>query len=115
MAMAMAVTGALVLIMIGYKAAGKGLVLGALFSAVNFAVMGEMLPSRIGREKRQAFFFSLVSILFRYGLMAVPLIISIKSDQFHVAATIAGLFMVQVAIVGEHVWRAFGSDKQKEG
>jgi hypothetical protein len=98
-AMFIAIVLALILIMLGYKEMAKGLVLGALFSVINFVLMGESLQSRLGRSRRGGTMVSFLLIFLRFGLMAIPLIVSIRYDQYHIVATIAGLFMVQAIIL----------------
>ena len=44
-AMVVAIVGGMILILVGHKALGKGLVLGTIFSVLNFIVMGECLYS----------------------------------------------------------------------
>ena len=102
------VTG-LLLIVVGYKPEAKGLVLGCLFSIVNFVLIGETLPMRMGKTRRGAFIVSLASISFRFFLMAIPLIVAVKSDQFNVFAVIPGLLMVQFVILIDHFSAALPS------
>jgi hypothetical protein len=92
----------LVMILAGYKPVGKGLILGSLFSVINFVLMGETLPVKMGKSRRKAIFWSLGSILFRYLLMAIPLWLAIKMEQFSLIASICGLFMVQLMILADH-------------
>lgn len=92
-----------VFILAGQKPVCKGLVLGTLFSVINFVLMGETLPIKMGRSKRQAVLFSLGSILFRYLLMAIPLFVALKMDQFNLIASVCGLFMVQATILADHL------------
>ena len=84
------------------SAVGKGLILGTVFSIVNFILIGEMIPHKIGKTKGKTFGLSLGSIFFRYFLMAVPIIMAVKLDQFHLVSVIAGIFMVQLMILGDH-------------
>jgi hypothetical protein len=98
---------ALVLILAGLPSAGKGLVLGSLFSVLNFVLMGQTLPLRLGRTRNAAFGISLGSLGFRYALLAIPLIVAIRYDVFHPAATVVGMFMVQIVILADHVAAAF--------
>ena len=93
----------LVMILAGHKPVGKGLILGSLFSVINFVLMGETLPVKMGKSKQKAFIFSLGSILFRYLLMAIPLFLAIKMEQFSLIASICGLFMVQMMILADHL------------
>jgi len=104
----------LVMILAGYKPVGKGLILGSLFSVINFVLMGETLPVKMGKSKRKAFFFSLGSILFRYLLMAIPLLLAIKMQQFNLIASICGLFMVQLMILADHFVVAIFSGHNKQ-
>ncbi len=83
----------------GYKSIGKGFVLGSIFSIINFIIMGETLPYRIGRSKKKTIFVSLCSIGTRYLLMAVPIIMSIRMEQFNFFSVISGLFIVQVVLM----------------
>ena len=41
----------LVFIIAGQKPLGKGLILGTIFSVINFILIGETLPLRIGKTK----------------------------------------------------------------
>jgi hypothetical protein len=90
----------------GLRPMGKGLILGAVFSAINFILMATALPIRIGLGRKKAFLFSLGSIQIRYALMAVPLVIALKlkQDLFAVSTVAVGLFMVQLAILGDQLW-----------
>jgi hypothetical protein len=101
-AMAAAVLIGLVFILFDRNAIGKGLILGTLFSIVNFVIIGETLSWRNDKSQTKAFGISLGSIAFRFALMASPLFIAIKYEQFNLIATIAGLFMVQLAILADH-------------
>jgi hypothetical protein len=104
----------LVMILAGQTPVGKGLILGTLFSVINFVLMGETLPVKMGKSRQKAFFFSLGSILFRYLLMAIPLFLAIKMDQFNLVASICGLFMVQLMILADHfIVSIFSSDKKQ--
>jgi hypothetical protein len=87
------------LIVAGQSAFGKGLMLGTLFSTVNFVLMGEALPYKWGLSKRKSFVISLSSMLLRYVLLAVPLVIAAKYDQFHMVSTVVGIFMIQAMIL----------------
>ena len=94
-------------VLLGYKAMAKGVVLGALFSVLNFVMIGEILPIIVGNARRRASFVSFGSIAFRYLLMAVPLVMAVKLEWLDFAATVAGLFMVQFVIMGDHLISRF--------
>jgi len=90
-------------ILAGYKPVGKGLVLGTLFSIINFILIGQSLPLGLEKSKRKAFLRSLVSIILRYALMAVPLVVAVKYDQFNLIAAICGLFAIQFVILADYL------------
>ena len=90
-------------VLLGQKALGKGLLLGTVFSVINFVLMGETLPARIAKEKGKTFFISLGSIFFRYILLAIPVVIAVKYEAYHLITAISGLFAVQLMILFEQV------------
>jgi ATP synthase protein I len=87
----------------GFKPVARGLLLGSLFSVLNFVIMAYALPRQIGFTRRKATGFALVSILLRFGLLALPLIIGFKFDMFNWIAVAAGLFAVPLAIFIDQV------------
>lgn len=112
--MGTAIVVAFILILSGIKPFGKGLVLGTIFSIINFIVMGETLTQKINKTRGKIFLLSLGSILFRYMLLAVPLIVAIKFIQFNVIATICGIFMVQFIIITDPLWDSIFSRLEKK-
>jgi len=98
-AMITAIALGFVLILVGFKPVGKGLVLGTIFSILNFVLIGELLPMQLDRSKRKTFLFSLSSILIRYVLLAIPLVVAFYYEQFNIGGVIAGLFMIQLVIL----------------
>ncbi len=90
---------AVVIFALGYTPIAKGLVLGALFSVLNFVVMASILPFQLGLKRRKATGFAILSIMLRLGLLALPLIIAMKSDSFQWTAVAVGLFVVPVTIL----------------
>ena len=105
MALAAAIGCACLLILLGFKSMGKGLVLGTLFSILNFVLIGQGLPGQLGHTKGKTIVRALFSIGGRYCLMALPLVMAIKQESLHLPATIIGLFMIQIVILAEHSWR----------
>ncbi|MCG6909366.1 MAG: ATP synthase subunit I [Deltaproteobacteria bacterium] len=97
----------MVFIVLGYKPLAKGVVLGGLFSVLNFVLIGEILPIIVGNSRKRASFVSLGSILLRYLLMAVPLFVALKLEWIDFTATAVGLFMVQFMILGDHLLSRF--------
>ncbi len=88
----------------GEKDVCKGLILGAVFSVINFVIMGETITSKIGKTRQRAVIFSFSSIIFRYILLAIPLIVAVKMKQFNLSAAIIGIFGVQIIILCEHIF-----------
>jgi hypothetical protein len=111
-AMVIAIIAAFIFILAGLKPVGKGLMLGTLFSVINFVLIGQTLPLRLSKTKRKTFFLSLGSIFFRYALLAVPLILAIKFDQFDLPAAIFGIFMIQLVILADYLLNLIGSREQ---
>ena len=102
-ALTVAIVVALIFVMIGEKSIGKGLVLGTVFSVLNFILMGQSLAWKLGHSKRKTFSIALGSIFFRYILLAIPLIVALKSTQFHLVAAALGIFMIQLVILADHL------------
>ena len=92
---------------------GKGLVLGTIFSVINFVLIGQTLPLRIGKSKRKAFSLSLGSIFCRYILLAVPIVVAVKFEDFNLVAAILGLFMIQFVILADHILKLFSAKREK--
>jgi hypothetical protein len=105
---------ALLLILMGHKPVGKGLILGAIFSVLNFILMGKSIVLKFGRSKAKTFSISMGSIIFRYLLLAIPLIIAVKTEQFNLVAAILGIFMIQLVILAEHVLTLIPAMRKKQ-
>ncbi|MCJ7539125.1 MAG: ATP synthase subunit I [Desulfobacterales bacterium] len=101
-------------ILAGQKPVGKGLILGTIFSIINFIIMGETLPLRIGKSNNKTFFFSLGSIFFRYILLAVPMIIAVKFEQYNFISVILGIFMIQLFILADHFVSLITATRKKQ-
>ncbi len=74
---------------LGQKRSAAVLVGGA-FSAVNFALMGQALRYRLSDNRKAATRRSLFSLLLRYALLAIPLVLAVRSDRFNFPATAVG-------------------------
>jgi hypothetical protein len=101
-ALMLAIGVGLICLVIGQKEMCRGLVLGGLFSAVNFLLMGHLLHFRLSENRKTATLRSLGAMLLRYMLLAIPLVLSVRSDRFNFPATVVGIFMVQLTIMIEH-------------
>ena len=102
-AMLAAIVTGLVFTLAGQKPLGKGLILGTLFSVVNFILMGELIPLQLGQTKRKTYLISFGSIAIRYGLMTIPLLVALKFEQFSLWTVICGVFMIQIVIMVDHI------------
>jgi hypothetical protein len=94
---------ALVCFGLNFKEVARGLLLGSLFSVLNFGLMAHALPRQIGYTRRKATAFAFLSIVLRFVLLAVPLIIAFKFDSFNWIAVVVGLFTVPLAILFDHI------------
>ncbi len=109
-AMAAAIIAGLIFIVAGQKPMGKGLILGTLFSVVNFVLMGELIPLQLGHSKSKTYLISFGSIIIRYGLLTLPLLVALKFEQFNLWAIICGVFMIQIVILVDHLRKILSSN-----
>lgn len=77
----------------GFKPMGKGLILGALFSALNFWLMGVFLMRGGGTATR------LAGVALRMALMALPLATAASVASIDLWGVVPGLFSVPVLIL----------------
>lgn len=102
-----AITSALILavlfIIFHEKAIGKGLLLGTFFSVINFLILGKTIPMTLGRSRPIAGLIGLTSILSRYIILAVPLIMAIKLNSFNLIAVVVGIFAIQIVTLIGHI------------
>jgi len=105
--MTLAIVASLVFLLCGQKAICRGLILGAIFSTINFVLMAHTLQAKIREERSRAAISALGNIFFRFAVMAIPLYLAIKLPRFDLVATIVGLFLVQSVIMADHIFRNF--------
>ena len=91
-----AIFTALLFVVFEEKAVAKGILLGALFSIINFILLGKSIPLALGRSRPRAGMIGLASILGRYVLLAIPMVIAIKSTSISFIAVVVGVFAVQI-------------------
>jgi len=113
-AITFAIFAGIIFFLFSLKPIGKGLLLGTIFSIINFILMGETLPLKIGISRNRAGIYSFLSILLRYVLLAIPLISSIKLERFNIGATVCGLFMVQIVILADEIPHQFYFSTRKK-
>jgi len=114
LALTLSIGVGLLFILTGYKPVGKGLILGAIFSVLNFMLMGKSIALRFGRSKAKTFSISMGSIIIRYLLLAIPLIAAVKYEQFNLVAAILGIFIIQMVILAEHVLTLIPAMRKKQ-
>ena len=81
----------------------KGLLLGTVFSIINFILLGIFIPMTLKQSRAKAGLFGFISILIRFIILAVPMIVAIKSASFEFIAVIAGIFSVQIVTFVHYV------------
>ena len=114
LALTLSIGVGLLFILMGHKPVGKGLILGAIFSVLNFILMGKSIALKFGRSKAKTFSLSMGSIIIRYFLLAIPLIAAVKYEQFNLVAAILGIFMIQLVILAEHVLSFIPAMRKKQ-
>ena len=113
-ALTLSITVGLLFILMGHKPVGKGLMLGTIFSVLNFILMGKTITLKLGKSKRKIFSISMGSIILRYLLLAIPLIAALKFEQLNLVAAILGIFMIQFVILSEHLLTLIPSLHKKQ-
>lgn len=86
---------ACIFLVLDFKSAAKGVVLGSLFSVVEFKLMAQRLERRFVHQGRGRDYFGLIG---RYFLLAIPLIVALKLPSINFFATVGGIFAVKGAI-----------------
>ena len=89
----------LALIAFDEKAMAKGLILGTLLSVINFLVMARSIPKSLGKTPAKARAIGFMSVLGRYGILAIPLVAGMKMDTVSFWAAVVGIFAVQIVIL----------------
>ncbi len=102
-ALMLVVLAAAVLIAFGRVSLGKGLILGTLFSIMNFLLLGSSVPARLGRSRGKTLLVALGSLGGRFVLLAVPMVMALRTETFHIVATIIGIFSVQLMILADYL------------
>ena len=102
-AMAVAIVVGFLLIALDYRPVGKGIILGTLFSILNFILMSMSIPSVVDRSAGGGALRSLGGVMFRYVFMAGALYVGIRYDSYNVFAVAGGLFSVQLIILADSV------------
>lgn len=91
------------LIIMNQNAIAKGLLLGTLFSIANFILLGMSVPLPIGKTRVRASFITLTSLLIRFALLAIPMVVGMKSAAFSFGAVVVGVFSIQIVTLVEYL------------
>jgi ATP synthase protein I len=102
-AMTSALVVALIFLFIQEKDIAKGLLLGTCFSILNFFLLGKSIPLTLGKSRSKAGFIGFTSLLTRYIILAIPLIVAVKSASFNFAAVAIGIFAVQIVTLVDYI------------
>jgi hypothetical protein len=106
-ALTLAAVAGTVFFLLGRPPVGRGVVLGGVFSALNFYLMGCALARRHASGRPVNRSFCLASAAVRHLLLAVPVAAGACFDRIHLPAVVAGLFSVQAVLILEALWEAF--------
>jgi len=89
--------------LLGYTSISKGFLLGTCFSIINFILLNASMPFSIGRDRKSATIVCFSSMMVRYAILAIPIVIAIKSVQFDLISTIIGIFSIQIVLFTYYV------------
>lgn len=101
--MMMSICVAFFFILLGHKPIAKGFLLASIFSVINFVVMAQLSTKQLNKTRLKANSVAILSIILRYAIMAIPLIIAVKMSSLDFIAAAAGLFAVQFVIILDQV------------
>lgn len=102
-AMIFGIVVALVAILLGYKGFGKAFLLGTLCSCINVVLMNLFYSNLLFKTKKMAGFMAFLSVLIRFSVLAIPLILALTNERFNIIGACLGIFSVQMVIVWENM------------
>lgn len=100
-------------VFLGFVSVAKGFALGSIFSLVNFLIMAQQAPKRLGKKTGRAGWENFLSLLLRLTVLGLPLFLAIRFSAFNLIATVIGIFNLQFSILlyGLFVERLVMSDE----
>ncbi len=113
-ALIISITAGLFFLIAEYRSICRGLILGTLFSIINFCLIGAALPYKLNKSRNKSFFLSIGSLYFRYAILAIPIVLAIKDDQYNLYAAITGIFSVQLVLISDHLANYLFSMRHKK-
>ncbi len=91
----------LVALVLGHKSVTKGIILGGLFSVLDFKLLARSLPRSIHSTSRAKL---TANRLLRLLIMAIPLVLAFKFPTYiNFIAAAVGLFLVKITIFLRYV------------
>ncbi len=100
--MVLAIVSALILNWLVSPAAAAGIVLGAVFSALNFILIPLGWRFCLAADRKRASALSLASIVGRYLILSLPLVFSANSSRVSFLTTAVGIMAVQIYLIASH-------------
>ncbi|MDY6852170.1 MAG: ATP synthase subunit I [Thermodesulfobacteriota bacterium] len=85
-------------VFLGFVPVAKGFALGSIFSLVNFLIMVQQAPKRLGKKTGRAGWENFMSLLFRMVILGLPIFLAIRFSAFNLIATVIGIFNLQFSI-----------------
>jgi len=110
-ALSLAIVVSLATYLAGWPGVTRGLLLGALFSALNFALLGQTMTQKLTGAQRRNTIIALGAQLGRYLLWGVPVVVAVKMPLVDLPAAIAGLFMVPIFIIVDAIFNLLRGSK----
>lgn len=86
-------------VFLGFVPVAKGFALGSIFSLVNFLIMAQQAPKRLGKKTGRAGWENFLSLLLRLTVLGLPLFLAIRFPAFNLIATIIGILNLQFSIL----------------
>ena len=77
--------------------------IGVCFSIINFVLMGVSISMTLGCSRARSRLTAFGSIFVRYIILAIPIIVAIKSSSFNLVSTIIGIFSIQITTLFYYV------------
>jgi hypothetical protein len=94
-ALLLSLAAACIFLALNLKSAAKGVALGSVFGVVEFKILAVRLQRRLFHQGKARDYLGLMG---RFILLAIPLVISLRSPAINFAATVGGIFAVKAAI-----------------
>jgi len=85
-------------VFLGFVSVAKGFALGSIFSLVNFLIMVQQAPKRLGKKTGRAGWENFMGLLLRMIILGLPLFLAIRFPAFNLIATVVGIFNLQLSI-----------------